>query len=283
MSASVLDEPSTMDGANPSELSDIVDHFVRDDALPAVQWLTSLRLERPRRSIRCLSSSTRCLKRLIDIVISATMLVLLSPLMLLVALAVRATSPGPIIFQQERVGLNQRSKRRDRRKNLQTATLTHPDRRQNSRRQASAYGKSFTLYKFRTMRVDAEQAGAQFAVKNDPRVTPIGGFLRKTRLDELPQLWNVLTGEMSLVGPRPERPVFIEQLSAEIPNYLNRLGLKPGLTGLAQVINGYDNNVESFKRKVNLDLLYLQNCCAWNDLKILFRTIGVVLTGKGAL
>lgn len=283
MSAVVLDESLLGEPANVSELADIVDHFVRDDSLPAVQWLTSLHLERPRRSVRCLATSTRMLKRLMDIVISATMLVALSPVMLLTALAVKLTSSGPVIFQQERVGLNQRGKRRDRRNNSQAAELTHPDRRQNSRRQASAYGKSFTLYKFRTMRVDAEKAGAQFAVKNDPRVTPIGGFLRKTRLDELPQLWNVLKGEMSLVGPRPERPVFIEQLSAEIPNYLDRLGLKPGLTGLAQVINGYDNNVESFKRKVNLDLLYLQNCCAWNDLKILFRTIGVVLTGKGAL
>lgn len=283
MSTAVLDESPPTEPVRVSELSDIVDHFVRDDSLPDVHWLTSLHLERPRRSIRCLSSTTRILKRLMDIVISAIMLVVLSPVMLLVALAVRLTSPGPIIFQQERVGLNQRGKRRDRRINSQTPLLSHPDRRQNSRRQSSAYGKSFTLYKFRTMRIDAEQAGAQFAVKNDPRVTPIGGFLRKTRLDELPQLWNVFRGEMSLVGPRPERPVFIEQLSTEVPNYLDRLGLKPGLTGLAQVINGYDNNVESFKRKVNLDLLYLQNCCAWNDLKILFRTIGVVLTGKGAL
>jgi lipopolysaccharide/colanic/teichoic acid biosynthesis glycosyltransferase len=283
MSAAVFDEPAMTEPANVSELSDIVDHFVRDDSLPEVQWLTSLRLERPRRSVHCLATSTRILKRLMDIVISAAMLVLLSPVMCLVALAVRVTSPGPIIFQQERVGLNQRGKRPDRRTNLQAVTLAHPDRRQNSRRQASAYGKSFTLYKFRTMRVDAEVAGAQFAVKNDPRVTPIGNFLRKTRLDELPQLWNVLKGEMSLVGPRPERPVFIEQLSAVIPNYVDRLGLKPGLTGLAQVINGYDNNVESFRRKVNLDLLYLQNCCAANDLKILFRTIGVVLTGKGAM
>ena len=133
------------------------------------------------------------------------------------------------------------------------------------------------------MRVDAEKNGAQFAVKGDSRVTCIGRFLRKTRLDELPQLWNVLRGEMTLVGPRPERPEFIEMLSAEIPNYINRLGLKPGLTGLAQIINGYDNNIESFKRKVNLDLLYLQNCCFWNDLKILVRTIRVVLSGSGAL
>jgi lipopolysaccharide/colanic/teichoic acid biosynthesis glycosyltransferase len=133
------------------------------------------------------------------------------------------------------------------------------------------------------MKTDAEKHGAQFATKGDPRVTSIGRFLRKTRLDELPQLWNVLKGEMTLVGPRPERPEFMQELSDEIPNYLDRLGLKPGLTGPAQVINGYDNNIESFRRKVALDLLYLQNCCLWNDIKILIRTVRVVLTGSGAL
>lgn len=133
------------------------------------------------------------------------------------------------------------------------------------------------------MRIDAGKNGAQFSTKRDPRVTSIGRFLRKTRLDELPQLWNVLRGEMSLVGPRPERPDFIEPLSEEVPNYLLRLGIKPGLTGLAQVLNGYDNDIAGFRRKVALDLLYLQNCCVANDLKISFRTVGVVLTGKGVL
>ena len=133
------------------------------------------------------------------------------------------------------------------------------------------------------MRTDAEKDGAKFAVKGDPRVTLIGRFLRKTRLDELPQLWNILRGEMSLVGPRPERPEFIEQLSQQIPDYLMRLGIKPGLTGLAQILNGYDNELEGFRRKVTLDLLYRNNCSIKNDIKILFRTIGVVLTGKGAL
>ncbi|MCA8996090.1 MAG: sugar transferase, partial [Planctomycetaceae bacterium] len=103
------------------------------------------------------------------------------------------------------------------------------------------------------------------------------------RLDELPQLWNVLKGEMSLVGPRPERPEFIEKLSEEIPNYLDRLGLKPGLTGVAQILNGYDNEIESFRRKVAFDLHYLRHCGPWNDFKILIRTISVVLTGSGAL
>lgn len=282
MSVSVLDEPSSSDSIS-SDLSDIFDQFVGEEPLPPPRWLTQLRLETPRRSLRCLSESTQILKRAMDVVLAATMLVLLAPVMVLVALAVKLTSPGPAIFRQERVGLNQREKRKDRRRGSADPFLDPVERRIASRRTAASYGKTFTLYKFRTMRIDAEKAGAQFAVKNDPRVTPIGAFLRKTRLDELPQLFNVLRGEMSLVGPRPERPVFIEQLSAEVPNYLDRLGLKPGLTGLAQVVNGYDNNIESFKRKVNLDLLYLQNCCVANDLKILLRTVGVVLTGKGAL
>ena len=214
------------------------------------------------------------------------MLILLSPVLLLVAIAVRLTSRGPVIFSQQRVGLNLRQKKRDRRQRDEEVELPDGIERRGTginRRRDGGYGKPFTLYKFRTMKVDAEKNGAQFAVKGDPRVTCIGRFMRKTRLDELPQLWNVLRGEMSLVGPRPERPEFIEKLSAEVPNYINRLGLKPGLTGLAQVINGYDNNIESFKRKVNLDLLYLQNCCYLNDLKIMFRTIRVVLTGSGAL
>ena len=132
------------------------------------------------------------------------------------------------------------------------------------------------------MRMDAELSGAQFALENDPRITPVGWFLRRTRIDELPQLWNILRGDMSLIGPRPERPEFMEQLSDEIPGYLDRLGLKPGLSGIAQILNGYDNEVEGFRRKIGYDLLYLQNCCLLNDLKILLRTVRVVITGEGA-
>lgn len=262
-------------------LTDLV-QYIRVADLPSTDWLLRVKLERPRQDIHSLSEWTRFNKRVLDIVVSSTMLVLLAPVMVLVALAVRVTSPGPVIFHQTRVGLNFRRKRRpDRRR--QTANVDGDDRRQGPRRQEVGYGRPFVLYKFRTMRTDAEKNGAQFAVKGDSRVTSIGGFLRKSRLDELPQLWNVLRGDMSLVGPRPERPEFIEKLTAEVPGYLHRLGLKPGLTGIAQVVNGYDNNIESFRRKVAFDLLYLQNCCLLNDLKILVRTVGVVLTGKGAL
>lgn len=280
MSVSVLDQPQIRQTA---DLSDIFDQYAADDALPVPHWLTTLHLEQPRRNTRSLGEPTRLAKRLVDIAGASVLLILLSPVMLLVAIAVRLTSPGPIIFRQTRVGLNLREKKRDRRTNAEQLPQGMERRQPNSdRRRQITYGKHFTLYKFRTMRVDAEKAGAQFAAKNDARVTAIGRFLRLTRLDELPQLWNVLRGEMSLVGPRPERPEFMEQLSSQIPNYLNRLGLKPGLTGLAQIINGYDADLESFRRKVQFDLLYLQNCCFWNDLKILLRTVRVVLTGSGA-
>ena len=302
MSASILSEESTPATKQPpangaaaveagerpiSELSDLVDIYAVAEYLPPADWVTRLNLVRPRRDVLCLSVTTRFFKRSLDIVVSLVMIVLLAPLLGLTALAVRLTSPGPVIFRQQRVGLNLRGgkdTKQDRRQSSDQSIPESGDRRQGIDRRAKAnYGKPFTLYKFRTMRTDAEKNGAQFATKGDPRVTSIGRFLRKTRLDELPQLWNVLKGEMTLVGPRPERPEFMQELSDEIPNYLDRLGLKPGLTGPAQVINGYDNNIESFRRKVALDLLYLQNCCLWNDIKILFRTIRVVLTGSGAL
>lgn len=271
--ASVSSEP---------DFATIVANYTKSEELPPADWLTRLHLERPQSNLRSIDAWTQRAKRAMDVFCAVVMLVLLAPVMLLVALAVKLTSPGPMLFRQIRTGLNLRASRDRRAPQSDTAG---DERRQKSsdRRQATCYGRPFVLYKFRTMRIDAEKNGAQFATKGDPRVTPIGRFLRKTRLDELPQLWNVLRGEMSLVGPRPERPEFIEHLSQEVPNYLLRLGIKPGLTGLAQVLNGYDNDIAGFRRKVALDLLYLQNCCLVNDLKILLRTVSVVLTGKGAL
>jgi lipopolysaccharide/colanic/teichoic acid biosynthesis glycosyltransferase len=271
----------------PPGLSGLVEEYAAAEDLPAPEWLVRLQLERPREGIRCLDFRSRLTKRTFDIVVSLALLVGLAPVMLLIAFLVWLSSPGPVIFCQVRTGLNLRAQRRERRAKCSALVAggTRRERRlrRSDRRCAAAYGRPFVLYKFRTMCIDAETAGAQFAVRGDPRVTPLGRFLRRARLDELPQLWNVLKGEMSLVGPRPERPQFMEQLSREIPGYLRRLGLKPGLTGLAQIINGYDNHTESFRRKVALDLLYLQNCCLWNDVKIMIRTIGVVLSGRGAI
>ena len=265
-----------------AEFATIVANYAKSEELPSAAWLTRLELELPQTHLRSIDLWTQRAKRALDVFCAVGMLVLLAPVMLLVALAVRLTSPGPILFRQIRTGLNLRASR-DRRADRPDAAGDDRRQKSNDRRQATCFGRPFVLYKFRTMRIDAEKNGAQFATKGDPRVTSIGRFLRKSRLDELPQLWNVLRGEMSLVGPRPERPEFIESLSQEVPNYLLRLGIKPGLTGLAQVLNGYDNDIAGFRRKVALDLLYLQNCCVVNDVKILFRTVSVVLTGKGAL
>lgn len=288
MSAALALEPKISEAGNSCPSVPPLKAFVpADDVLVNVRWLTRLDLAQPRQGLGCLHRSTRRMKRAIDVLGAVVLLVLASPLMLLAAVLVKLTSRGPVIYSQERVGLNER-RNKDRRSSTsiadwEGATKTKERRAPANRRGAHGYGRPFTLYKFRTMTVDAERNGAQFAQKRDPRVTWVGKIMRKTRIDELPQLWNVLKGEMSLVGPRPERPQFVAELNRQIPEFVNRLGLKPGLTGLAQVVNGYDNEVEGFRRKVAYDLAYLQNCCVRNDLKILLRTVLVVLTGQGAL
>ena len=265
-------------------LSDIVRAYAQP--LPKTEWLTRLQLVGPRQKLTCLPLSTRFAKRAFDIVGALGLLVVCSPIMLVTAILVKLTSPSPVIYCQTRVGLNLRKKSKpDRRQKSVAVPVGVEDRRGTGRDRRSEfnYGQPFTIYKFRTMRTDAEKGGAQFAQKADPRVTLIGKFLRRTRIDELPQLWNILRGDMALVGPRPERPDFMEKFSREIPNYLDRLGLRPGLTGIAQVVNGYYNDLEGFRRKVAYDLLYLENCCLVNDLKIVARTVRVVVTGEGAL
>lgn len=190
------------------------------------------------------------IKRIGDIVGAFLGLVLTAPLMLVTVVLVKVTSPGPIFYSQIRVGKD---------------------------------GKTFRMYKFRTMRVDAEQqTGPVWAQKNDHRLTLVGGIMRKMRIDELPQFVNVLNGEMSLIGPRPERPCFVEKLKTQIPNYEKRLSVKPGITGLAQVRNRYDENIADVRRKVKYDLFYIRKMNIWNDLKIIFSTLRVVVTGFGA-
>lgn len=284
MTTDLLVEETEVHPPFKDSLSDIVRAYAAP--LPRTEWLTRLELVAPRERLTCLPLSTRVAKRAVDIIGAVTLLILCTPLMLVSALLVLITSPGGIIYRQIRVGLNLRkSANVDRRKDPARLPPGLEERRGTGtdRRAKTNYGRPFTIYKFRTMRSDAEKGGAQFARKADPRVTTIGRFMRRTRIDELPQLWNILKGDMSLVGPRPERPDFMEDFSERIPNYLDRLGLKPGLTGIAQVVNGYDNDIEGFERKVQYDLLYLQNCCFLNDMKILLRTVRVVITGEGAL
>jgi exopolysaccharide biosynthesis polyprenyl glycosylphosphotransferase len=186
------------------------------------------------------------LKRLVDLTVGSLLLLAASPVIAACALAVRATSPGGVLYRQTRVG-------RDR--------------------------KPFTLYKLRTMRADAEaDSGEVLAQLEDPRLTSIGALLRRFRLDELPQLLNVLQGTMSLVGPRPERPGFVQRYLKEVPGYAERFSLAPGLTGLAQVNGDYHSSPQN---KLRYDLAYMANWTLWLDLSILLRTIKIVLTSRG--
>ena len=195
------------------------------------------------------SRLTRFVKRAFDVVLASFGLILASPLMLATAIAIRLDSAGPILYRQERVGEN---------------------------------GSVFTLCKFRSMRADAEQGTPIWAKDKDDRVTRVGRFIRVTRLDELPQLWNVLRGDMSFVGPRPERPFFVEQLAAAIPFYVERHTVKPGVTGWAQVKYRYGSSIEDAMEKLRYDLYYVKHQSIVFDLTIVIDTVKVILSGKGA-
>ena len=226
-----------------------------------------------------LSSMTAIfVKRVTDIVGAVVGLILTLPFWIIVPILVKLDSPGPILYSQTRVGINRR--KRQRRVYLKADV---GDRRNRERRRTDYLGQPFKLYKFRTMVNNAEKnSGPVWAAKKDPRITRIGSFLRKTRIDEIPQFWNVLKGDMSLVGPRPERPSFVLDLSTKVKGYAHRLDVKPGLTGLAQVENGYDSSLASVVQKVRYDLEYIEKRSFWKDISILLKTVVVVITGKGA-
>ena len=189
------------------------------------------------------------LKRAIDLTVGLLVVLAGFPLMILIAAAQKLSSRGPIFYKQQRVGKD---------------------------------AEEFTIYKFRTMYVDAEsRSGPQWAQKDDPRVTPLGRFLRKSHLDELPQVLNVLRGDMSLVGPRPERPFFVDQFLKEIPLYRRRLNVRPGITGWAQVRHTYDQSIEDVRAKLSYDLFYIENMSIRMDIKIIISTAYNMLSGKG--
>ena len=188
-------------------------------------------------------------KRLIDFGVSALILLVTLPVTALSALAIRLDTPGPVFFKQERIGKD---------------------------------GLVFVLWKFRSMRQDSEKNGPKWAEKNDPRVTRVGKWLRRLRIDEIPQLYNVFRGEMSLIGPRPERPEFVQDLEKQIPYYGIRHSVRPGITGWAQVNYRYGASVEDALRKLEYDLYYIKNMSLFLDFRIILKTIGVVLFGQGA-
>ena len=195
-----------------------------------------------------MTDSELCIKRAFDIIASVFGLVLLSPLLAFIALVVRCSSKGPVIYSQERIG---------------------------------QYGLPFRIYKFRTMIDHAEQGTPQITQDKDPRITRIGRWLRKYRLDELPQLWNILRGDMSVVGPRPERPYFIEQIMKDAPYYCLLYKVRPGLTSWGPIRVGYTDTMEKMIERLNCDIVYVENMSLLLDLKILFFTTGVIIHGKG--
>jgi lipopolysaccharide/colanic/teichoic acid biosynthesis glycosyltransferase len=203
-------------------------------------------------------------RRILNVVVALLLMILVLPVALVIALAVKATSRGPVLYRQTRVGVDRRTSRGG-----------------NWRRSVDYGGRLFTIYKFRTMTVTQDHAEV-WARPNDPRVTPIGRFLRKYRLDELPQLINVLKGDMNIVGPRPEQPRIFMELRDQIQRYGERQRVLPGITGWAQINNSYDRDLDDVRRKVGYDLEYTARVSVRDDLKIMVRTIPVILFGKGA-
>ncbi len=185
-------------------------------------------------------------QRTLDIILSLIGLIIGLPLILIFGLLIKLEDKGPMTYKQERVGKD---------------------------------GKVFYIYKLRSMRTDAEKFGAQWATKNDPRITKVGNFIRKTRIDELPQLFNILRGDMSIIGPRPERPSFTIEFNKDIPGFINRLAVRPGLTGWAQVNGGYEMTPEE---KLKADIYYIKHRSFFMDMNILLKTVKVVFTGEGA-
>lgn len=208
------------------------------------------------------------LRRALDIVVSALALLVFGLFLPLIALAIKLDSRGPVFYTQNRIGQN-------RRRRAQGGAGSE-------RRKVIYPGRPFRIIKLRTMRTDAEKDGPRLAIEGDSRVTRVGRLLRLSRLDEVPQFINVLLGQMTLIGPRPERLCFVRQYEMEIPGYCDRLLVQPGITGLAQVNNGYDEDLASVRRKLTFDRFYIRKSDWKLDLRILFSTVRVVLTGEGA-
>jgi lipopolysaccharide/colanic/teichoic acid biosynthesis glycosyltransferase len=246
-------------------MESLVERAGAGGSIPTIQKLWSI----DRQDQRSVGNVERryLVRRGLNLSIALIALVLLFPILILIALLVWITSPGPILYTQVRVGLDRR---------------LPEDVRQNHRRERNLGGRPFTIYKFRTMRVDAEhQSGAVWAQQGDPRVTSIGRLLRQYRLDELPQLLNVLRGEMNIVGPRPERPTIFAELREHIAEYPLRQRTKPGITGLAQINHHYDRSLDDVRTKVRYDLEYIERQSVAEDFRIMLKTLPVILLRRG--
>jgi len=216
------------------------------------------------------------MKRFLDVTGSLIAIIPFLIIFPIIALLIKLDSSGSIFYSQQRIGHDRRRKSR----RIIHADI-RTDRRGIERRKENHFGKPFVIYKFRTMRKDAEhKCGPVWASENDPRVTTVGRILRYTHLDELPQLYNIFKGDMSFVGPRPERPFFVNQLVKEIPEYIERLKVKPGLTGLAQVNCQYDRSIEDVKNKLHYDLLYCHDGNVASYFRIIFTTLNKKILGK---
>lgn len=237
---------------------------VYPEATISADILTAIRIA-PVRETAWSSANGERVRRALNVAVAAVALLICMPVMVLIALLVVLTSRGPVLYTQTRVGI-------DRRRAGST----------DGRRRVNYGGRLFKIYKFRTMQVGADRNGEVWASPEDPRVTPVGRVLRKYRLDELPQLFNVLKGDMNVVGPRPEQPRIFTDLRDKIHHYHFRQQVLPGITGLAQVSQHYDASIDDVRRKVLFDLEYISQRSWQNDVKVLLQTIPVVLFQKGA-
>ena len=254
--------PTELPGPNerPSKLSSFSQRPRRVEGTPTAVRPTPRAVEVPEVIPR---DRNEKVSRVFNFTVAALALLIASPVLILLAIVVKLTSRGPILYAQTRVGLDRRWR----------STLALHERRLED-----LGGQVFTIYKFRTMRVDAERgSGAVWAQENDPRVTRLGKYIRILRLDEFPQFWNVLRGDMNVVGPRPERPSIVSRLREDIPEYQCRHCVKPGITGLAQINQNYDACIDDVRSKVRWDLRYIQEQGTWIDLTILLRTVPSVL------
>ncbi|MBE0364309.1 hypothetical protein PULV_a2613 [Pseudoalteromonas ulvae UL12] len=234
--------------ARGQRVDSLINYIEKTQGYTEISLLTSSCLLTSQPSKLLNSSFVKIIKQSVESLFAALLLILTFPVMLLTAVAIKVGSEGPIFYRQARVG---------------------------------QFNKEFDVIKFRSMSTNAEEKGAQWATKNDPRVTRVGRFIRCTRIDELPQLLNVLRGEMSLIGPRPERRFFIEQLEQEIPYYSLRHAVKPGITGLAQVKYAYGSSLDDAMWKHRYDMHYIKNYSLWLDFKIFIRTVKTVILALG--